>query len=115
MSRLLKEDKEFKSRSFLLRDAYIDRIDATFDPPSDRVVLQLSHICENKDKDGKDCLKQLSSDHIQLKVRTAFDRGVTTIDQSNLFESKRVDFFCSACGNTIRPKLKSRVGEVPEN
>ena len=79
------------------------------------MVLQLSHTCENKDKDGKDCLKYLSSDHIQLKVRTAFDRGVTAIDQNNLHESRKVEFFCSACGNTIRPKLKSRVGEVPEN
>ena len=57
----------------------------------------------------------MSSDHIQLKVRTAFDRGIIAIDQNNLSESKRVDFFCSACGNTIHPKLKSRVGEVPEN
>jgi len=75
----------------------------------------LSHTCENKDKDGNDCLKVLNSDQIQLKVRTAFDRGINLKSQDYLSEQKRVDFFCSACGNTIRPKLKSRVGDLPEN
>lgn len=81
----LKEDREFKKRSFLLRDCYIDRIDGNIQPPSDRVVLQLNHICENMDKDGKPCLKNLNSDLIQLKFKTAADRGFgNNLDQSNL-------------------------------
>jgi len=52
----LKNDKEFKQRSFLLNEAYVDRATETLSPPTDKVILVLNHLCK--------CGKLLSSEKI---------------------------------------------------
>lgn len=89
----IRTDRKFKHRTFLTEQKYIEKMDGPNYPPSDRIVIALSHKCEV-------CAKLLTASQIKSKFR--------------VLAQGTFEYDCEACKAIIKPQIKVQVGESTE-